>query len=268
MSLHVAVVSRDPSVRARAARCFDRAPEDWHITLDDAPPVQADVVVTGPEVELTGDLVFDGSADLVDAIRSLAVGSRCIRIGGTPGSGRTSIAVHLAAALASAAEVCLLDRDPQHGAAHRLLVEDPPVYQAGDDVSLAAVPSRGGFRLLCAPDLDADPLDALGRRFDLVVVDGASPGECDVVVLQPTVPQARRLKALLSDARPPLIVANRLGRGGESTRRILENILERRIALELPHTPSLRDAEDAGYLVPTWTRWWRAVERLARALAT
>ena len=266
MSLHVAVVSRDPGVRARAARCFDRAPQDWRITLDDAPPAGADVVVTGPEVEPTGDLVFDGSADLVASIRSLAVGTRVIQVGGMRGSGRTSIAVHLAAALASAADVCVLDRDPQRGAAHRLLLEDPPVYRPGDDVTLSAVPCRG-FRLLCAPDLGAYEIQALKSHFGLVVVDGALPRESDVVVLQPTIPQARRLKALLTDGGSPVIVTNRLGRGGESTRRVIESILRRRIALELPPTPSLRDAEDTGRLVPTWTRWWRAMERLARALA-
>ena len=268
MSLHVAVVSGDPSLRERAARAFDRAPQDWRVTLDDACPERADVVVTGPEVDPSGDLVFDGTGDLVDAIRSFAAGARCIRVGGMPGAGGTSIALHLGAALASAADVCVLDRDPQRGAAHRLLLEDPPVYRAGDDVTLAAVPSRGGFRLLCAPDPGADPIEALRNHFGVVVVDGALPRESDVVVLQPTVPQARRLKALLSDSRPPVIVTNRLGRGGESTRRVLEGVLGRRIALELPHTPSLRDAEDAGHLVPTWTRWWRALERLARALGT
>ena len=268
MSLHVAVVSRDPEVRARAARCFDGAPQDWRITLHETHPAQADLVVTGPEVEPGGDLVFDGATDLIAAIRSHAAGVRCIRIGGMQGSGRTSIAVHLAAALAPVAEVCLLDRDPQRGAAHRLLLEDPPVCRAGDDITLAAVPCRGGFRLLCAPDPSTAPMEALGDRFDLVVVDGVPAHECDVVVLQPTVPQARRLKAQLSDVRSLPIVSNRLGRGGESTRRALEGILGRRIALELPHTPSLRDAEDTGNLVPTWTRWWHGIERLARALVT
>ena len=267
MGLHVAVVTRDPDIRERAARCFDGAPQGWRITLNDGYPENADVVITGPDVAPKGDLIFDPSTDLVAAVRSLSKATvRRVRIGGMPGSGRTSVAIHLAAALARTAAVCLVDRDPWLGVAHRLLIDQPRVFRDGDDPALAAVPSRGGFRLLSVPESGIDPTDAIGERFDALVLDGCAPVESDVVLLQPTLPQARRLRTVLGDARP-LIVTNRLGRGGESTRRALEHVLGRRIALELPHTPALRDAEDVGSLAPSWTRWRRAVERLARALA-
>ena len=268
VSLHVAVVTRDPEARARGARRFDGAPSEWRITLDEAPPAGADVVVAGPDADIPGDLALDDPGDLIGAVRRVAeerVG-RPLVIGGLPGSGRTSVAIHVAAALARTASVCLIDRDPARGVSHRLLIDEPLVFGPGDDILRAAVPVRGGFRVLTCPDPELDPVGAAREHFDALVVDGGHVADCDVALLQPSLPQARRLRAALAEARPPVLVTNRLGRGGETTRRGLERVLGRRIALELPHSPALRDAEDEGRFVPTWTRWWTGIARLVRAL--
>ncbi|HEX3327543.1 MAG TPA: hypothetical protein VHV50_11150, partial [Actinomycetota bacterium] len=59
----------------------------------------------------------------------------------------------------------------------------------------------------------------------------------------------------------------RLGRGGETTRRQIEEIVGRKVALELPCCPGLRDAEGKQRLVALrWSRWGQAVIRLGRAL--
>lgn len=268
MSLHVAVVTLDPKMRERAARAFDGAPDDWRITLEGSPPSDADIVIAGPDLTCRADLAYDGTTDLLGAVRSLTEdrSRRCLHIGGLRGSGRTSVALHVAAALTRSSSVCVIDRDPTRGMAHRLLIDDVPKYVEGSDVLLAAVPVRGGFRVLACADPDVDPVRAAAAHFDVCIVDGDPIGECDVVLLPPSIPNARRLREALPNECDPMIVTNRLGRGGAATRRDLERILLRRIALELPHAPTLRDAEDAGRLVPTWTRWWHGIARLAGSL--
>lgn len=247
------------------ARSFDGAPLEWRVSLHACAPDNTDVVVAGPDAEVAGAVPYEPIADLFDRIGAASrVRTRStLVVGGLPGSGRTSIAVHLAAVYAQTSSVCLVDRDPACGAALRLGIGDPRVYRRGDDVLLAAVPVRGGFRLLST---DEEPDDAVRGAFDRLIVDQPRFERVDVAVIQPTTPHARRAVSLFADAQPTVIVANRLGRGGETTRRDVERILSRRVALELPHTPALRDAEDDGLLVPKWTRWWAGVRRLARAL--
>jgi hypothetical protein len=144
-------------------------------------------------------------------------------------------------------------------------------------------PACRGFRALLAPRAPASGqlaavVESAQEEFPTVVVDapfccawplfpeGVGTG---VVVMSPTPTSARRTKDFL-DARSGsswAIVANRLGPGGETTRTELERMLARRIALELPCTPALRDAEDEGRLLrSSWTRYARAVTKLARAL--
>jgi hypothetical protein len=66
-----------------------------------------------------------------------------------------------------------------------------------------------------------------------------------------------------------LLVSNRCGPGGETTRAELQAIIGRRVALELPCAPSLRDAEDDGRLLTSrLSPWVRRVDRLAGTLAS
>jgi Flp pilus assembly CpaE family ATPase len=146
----------------------------------------------------------------------------------------------------------------------------------------ASIPVTGGFRVV-APDLGtSDAIDDLVERamgaFDVVVADAPEGMVLDavlarssvgVLVVHATIPGARRAAAFCARRQGIrwAVVANRLGGGGETTLEGLGRISGRRIALELPCTPSLRDAEDKGRLLPRrWSRWSRRIDSLARAL--
>ncbi|MGH2750369.1 MAG: hypothetical protein ACRDK3_05795 [Actinomycetota bacterium] len=289
-ALHVAVVSDDPTTRLEAARAFDAAPASWTVTLHTTVPGDADVVVLGPDVEGDG-IAFDSSnpQSVIAEIEARAATRRGAVIAVTcasGGVGTTSLALHLAAVLAPACSVGYLELS--HGAGLRLgLTPGEHLTWADlDDSSESLVrcflPVEPGFRALLAPR-DGEGSELILKRarddFDLLVVDAphcrapAALPEADaaVLVLAPTVPQAHLARAVLEHW-PELdwaLVANRMGRGGETTRGQLNDLLGRRIALELPCCPALRDAEDEGRFVSLrWTRYGRAVTRLARALVT
>src|SRR5665809_135008 len=94
-------------------------------------------------------------------------------------------------------------------------------------------------------------------------------GAAVVPVMGRSVPCAPWARAFIEEW-PDLdcaVVINRLGRGGETTRAQLADLVGRPISLELPCSPALRDAEDDGRLVSLkWTRYGRAITRLADAL--
>ena len=292
--LRVAVVTRDQAMRLEAARAFDDAPPSWVVTLHDSVPGDADVVVFGPDLGRAPGIVFDplDPGGVVRAIKARVEsdrsGSSVVVTSASGGTGVTTLALHLAAAAAQSSNTCVLEAEALSGAALRLGLEEGS-YRTwaevdGDGSILeGAVPMPGGFRALLAPptwkrDLFGDVAAAAQRVFDTLIVD--APFCCPwplfpedaftgVVVMSPTVPSAHRTRSLL-DGHPDTswaIVSNRLGPGGETTRTELEGTLERRIAVELPCTPALRDAEDEGRLLSTgWTRYWRAVVRLSKAL--
>lgn len=199
--------------------------------------------------------------------------------GATGGCGATTIAFHLARALARVSKVCLLEASALAGAAERLGLTRARVltWADGDDFDLAALPVPGGFRAAFAPAeavARVEIVERALRSFEVVVVDapratGAYPGlECArVAVVATTRPAAARVGSLLAlPARRRAVVVNRIASRSEPGRATIEAILGRRAALELPPSRSLCDAEDRGALVDGRTRWARGVDALARAL--
>ena len=297
--LGVAVVSSDDALRDAAAAAFDSAPGAWSVTLHESRPEGADVVVVCPDVTPEPDgppcVRFRPEAPgavLSEVARAAASGSSVVVpvIGAGRGTGVTSVALHLCKALAADASTvsCFVDLDVEWGAAQRLGLEATEVRtwaEAGateEELVLSALPVAGGFRALLAPR-EARPagVSVVARaaaRWPRVVVDcpdaaafGVAAGLCRgaVLVLPPTRPAASRARTILRQW-PGLqwaVVTNKMGAGGETTRAELQAVMGRRVALELPCSPALRDAEDDGRLLGApWSRWWRAIVRLARAL--
>jgi len=297
--MKVAVVCCDPALRLAAARAFDGAPATWDVTLCEAPPEDAGVVVLGPDVapDVAGrhtGIAFDPTRPeiLVPQIEAtLTKGGRphvVVVTSAAGGTGTTTIALHLAHALPAAADTCYLNLTG--GVAARLAMPPGALTWADagstqDELRLAALPVAGGFRVLLAPPdvIESEALTILDRAaeaYERLVVDVPAGGlltpvlrraHAGVIVMAPTRPCAHRTQALL-DGLPDLpwaIVSNRTGPGGETTRAGLERILGRRIALEVPCTPALRDCEDDGRLLTgRWSRFSRGVARLAGALET
>ncbi|MBA3290888.1 MAG: hypothetical protein H0U17_05275 [Actinobacteria bacterium] len=287
--MHVAVVSADPTTRLEAARAFDDAPPEWSVTLHTTAPPDADVVVLGPDAEGDG-IPFDPEdpTRVIEEIRARAAGARgavLVVASASGGVGATSLALHLAAAVAPVCAVGYLDLSNGAGARLGLTPGEhlswADLDEGDDSIARCALPVEAGFRALIAPERHDEGEDVVLKRaraaFDLLVVDAPHPAcnlalpEADVavLVLTPSVPQAARASALL-ECWPTLdwaVVANRIGPGGETTSAQLADLVGRRVALELPCSSALRDAEDDGRLLSLrWTRYGRAVGRLAGAL--
>lgn len=275
----VAIVSRDPAVRDAAARAFAAAPPEWSVVLCDSAPRDADVVVRDRGGD--GAVVFDPSQpdDALAEVEARLGGGRVYVVAGAAGgAGATTIALHVAAALAGRA--CCAELA---GPSARLgLPEDARTWLTDDDVALSALPVADGFRVLRAPqplpDIAAFPLDAACAAFDRLVLDAGTRRDLDglmetaavaVAVTTPTRPAALATRQLV-DAWPEVrwaVVVNRLGAGGQIMRAGLEALLGRRVTVELPCCPAVRDAEDEGRLVTgSWRRWSRGITRLVRAL--
>lgn len=289
----IAIVSRDDTIRLRAAKAFDGAPPTWSVRLFDDPPQDADVVVWGPDVTAearAGGIVFDPaepSGVVAEVAARLGGRARIYAVVGAAGGvGATSAAFHLAAAMASSAETCYLEVDSRRGGLERAGLGGKQVRTwdvVGDDeesLRLSALPLSGGFRALFAPrDRDADPGALLGRArdsFERIVVDddprlgyALKHSVAAVLVMTPTIACAQRARALLESFPETrwAVVANRTGPGGEASRARLQGVLGRRVSLWLPRCPALRDAEDAGELVRSqWSPWRLRIHNLARAL--
>jgi Flp pilus assembly CpaE family ATPase len=287
-SLRIAVVSNDPDVRLDAARAFDEAPASWSVSLHTSIPKGVDVVVLGPDAEGEG-IPFDPAFPqrVIEQIESQAgagEGAVIVVTSASGGVGTTSLALHLAAALAPAVRVGFVELAP--GAALRLgLVPGEHLTWADLDESSESVarcflPVAAGFRALLAPEGGGDPGLVLKRsrpNYDLLVVDAPArissvalrEADAGVLVMGPSVSQAHWTRSFIEEW-PDLdcaVVINRLGRGGETTRAQLADLVGRPISLELPCAPAMRDAEDDGRLISLkWTRYGRAISRLADAL--
>jgi Flp pilus assembly CpaE family ATPase len=295
--VRVAVVSRDPAIRLAAAAAFDGAPAAWSIELFESPPADgADVLVVGPDAAGRGGIGFDPAAParVVDDVARALGRRRSLMVAVTSvsgGVGTTTIALHLAKALAATSETCMVDLGRDRALALRLGLGDGTPRTWGDlepdDASLrrCAVPVPGAFRVLLAPETHdpshvplSDLVARAGAGFDRVIFD-VPPGShqhevlarvnAAVLVVSPTVVGAHRARPLL-EAHPRIawaVVLNRLGPGGETTRSALQRLLGHPIAMELPCAPALRDVEDDGRLLTSpLSRWGRSVARLARAL--
>lgn len=273
-------MSRDEDVRAAAARAFASAPAAWTVELWSDDPGDADVVVYGADVEAGDGIVFDparpeGALSAVE--ESLGGGRVYAVVGAAGGVGVTTLALHLTAALAPA---CCAELT---GASARLGLPDEACtwLPRDDDGSLHALPVAG-IRVLRAPrpcpPPDAFPLAEARAAFDRVVLDTGARRDLDsilvscnaaLVVTTPTRPAALAARALVEafeDVRWTVVV-NRTGPGGQIMRGGLEELLGRRVAIELPCCPALRDAEDeARLLTGSWHRWLRGVSRLGKAL--
>jgi cellulose biosynthesis protein BcsQ len=288
-NLEVAVVSNDPDARMAAARAFDSAPISWSVALHREAPTDADVVVLGPDMEGEG-IRFDleDADSLVERIEEAAARSgRAIVVSGVGrGVGCTSIALHLAAEFARTHETLFVDLDCSFGAADRLGFEGDHATWAdcGDsraELEAATVPVAGGFRVLLAPQEARPPKDLLTRAcaaFERVVVDCPYEGPLDdsltladaaVVVIPSTAVGARRLERIARrfERIPHALVANRTGPGSEVARSKMSRVIGRSVAVELPASGRLRDAEDEGRLFTSpLSRWRWSIARLAKAL--
>jgi hypothetical protein len=286
--LSIAVVSNDSNVRLEAARAFDDAPISWSVSLHASVPDDADFVVLGPDAR--GDGIPFDPADpkrAIDEIKSRVSereGAIVVVTAASGGVGSTSVALHLAAALAPAARIGFIELAPGAGLRLGLAPGEHLTWadmdESSESMARCFLPVAPGFRALFAPEDGGDPgviVKRARRNFDLVVVDAPSrsasvamsEAEAAVLVMGASAPQAHRARAFI-EGWPDLdcaVAINRLGRGGETTRAQLADLIGRPISLELPCCPALRDAEDDGRLVSlTWTRYGRAIVRLADAL--
>jgi Flp pilus assembly CpaE family ATPase len=261
----------------------------WLVELFEADPGDADVVVRTPDVAGSGiELDLVRPEVTLATIRSHLEESRRGRvievIGAGGGTGCTSVALHLAAFLSASRPALFLETDPGCGGRLRLGLDTvgpswADVERQGTLVS-KTVPIDGGLRALFAPSeaevMPSQIAEWSRGHFPYVIVDrgrGTSPlrdTTSVVLVMAPSVPSARRAAALLEEqpSESWAIVANRVGPGSEATDAVLQAILGgHRLALALPCSPSLRDAEDSGRLLAaTSTGWSRRVARLARTL--
>jgi hypothetical protein len=286
--LRIAVVSNDSNVRLEAARAFDDAPVAWSVSLHTSVPEDADFVVLGPDARGDG-IPFDPAEPkrAIDEIKSRVSegkGAIVVVTSTSGGVGSTSLALHLAAALAPAARIGFIEFAP--GAGLRLGIAPgehlswADVDESSESLERCFLPVAPGFRALLAPKDGGDPGVIVKRArstFDLVVVDAAArsssvvltEADAAVLVMGPSVSQAHLARGIIEEW-PDLdwaVVSNRLGRGGETTRAQLADLIGRPVSLELPCCPALRDAEDDGRFVSlAWTRYGRAVARLADAL--
>jgi Flp pilus assembly CpaE family ATPase len=272
-------------MRTQMAAAFDAAPAGWKVTIHNE-PVAADAVVYGPDLGSGYEIVFDPANPKAafEHIRALTSREAPLIAVTSPrgGTGATSVALHLAASAARSRRVCLVDLDLKWGIEWRLGFDEMRRWGPGEDVDEVAVPVAGGFKVVAPEVRTGEYLDDLIERtvsaFDVVIADAPEGVVLDsilekaaagVLVVQASVPGARRAEAFCSRRQETrwAIVANRLGGGGETTLDGLRRISGRRIALELPCTPSLRDAEDKGRLLTQhWSRWSHRIDSLARAL--
>ena len=216
-------------------------------------------------------VVPDSSGKTPSTCRTIAV------VGGTGGCGATTIAFHLARAFARNTTTCVIEGASDAGCAERMAL-DRAALKTWDgaatpgELRLSALPMKGGFRAAFAPasgSIDDATVGVFTQLFETLVVEAPPAGSLptptiSLLVVAASAPGARRARAFVEGA--DAIIINRTGAGGLATRRYLEARLGARAALELPHCPSLRDAEDEGRLLREGATWSRRLRQLALSI--
>ena len=279
----VALVTGDDSVRLAAARAFDSAPIHWGLRFFDERPPHADHVVFGPDCEAGLEPRFDPAdpATLLPPVASGPEGAVIGVVSAVGGSGVTTLALHLAAALSRDSRALLIEPPGRRALSARVAVpDDAAIWETGASLDVS-IPIVGGSSLLRASDLTA-ALKGAAESGRVAVADlDATPDEVAdlvrggrlrtmVVAVPPTRPAARLTRDLLQllGEIDRIIVTNRTGHGGDMTAGGISAVLGAPVGLHLPYLPSLRAAEDSALLVQQpWSRWWRGVVRLASTLA-
>jgi hypothetical protein len=291
----IAIVVKSPHLRLAVAKVFDGAPQSWRVHFCEGPSADADVVIAEPGYPGDG-IVFDGDrpGNLIPEVMARLERSphrqpcRAVAVTGVPGAGVTSIALHLASVWARQSATCFVDLDQSWSCAARLGLGEGVVTWGGagtspEELKLSSVPVAPGLRALIAPpgETDMDDVTLIRRArsaFDRVVFDlpfagwktGAASGfDAVLLVMSPCLPHAHRVAGMLREIEGErvAVITNRLGRGGETVRDEIEAVIGRRVTVEMPTFPGLRDAEGTGRLASlSWSRWGRSLIRLARAL--
>lgn len=275
MGFKVAIVSTDERERLALVKSLESAPAEWIVSLHRQAPDDADVIVCSIDMGIEGAIIVDpcGATDVLHEVRRVIVARpKVISVTSIEGgTGTTTVALHLAAALASlGVTTTFVDLDPGRGAHHRLGL------QPSDEVgALRPVPVAGGFRFL-ADAADSSVPDDLPDDTQQVVLD-VRPESLDrlagcidvsLILVRPTPAGMQRARAIIeaheSVAWCPVL--NRVGRGGQTTMSQVERALGGRV-IELPVCPGLRDVEEEQRLLsPGWSRWYRKLHRLAGSL--
>ena len=287
MEARVALKASDESRLLQMVKAFEAAPSTWDLTVW-TESSEHDVLVADSPV--AGAVLFDPEqpgAVVGDVENKLArgFGHTTVVTGARRGTGVTTLALHLASALAARHDVVLVDLDPYSSLRPRLdLPDDARDWGSiGESVRDAALPVPAGFRVLLAPVRSrggdvVQLLRAAIARFERVIVDvprspwlGAALGIATraVLVVPPSRQGIRAARDTVEErsATPWTCVVNRLGAGGELSRTAIERELGRPVAVELPSSPFLRDREDDHRLLTErWSRYYRRVSRLAAAL--
>ena len=285
--LRIAAVSSDETIRLQLARAFDAAPPSWMVTLHHEAPGDTDIVVCGPDRDVPGAVTFDPERPqlLVPdiAARIVKTGGRTILVvGATGGCGASTVALHLAAV----GEACLIEGSGDD-LRRRLALDTAKSWSdalSGEPLESSALPVAPGFRVLLSPRTSTaeDVARVLERSvplFDHVLVDApaatatelSEPGAIGVLVFAPSRPSIVRAQRIVAEnpAMRWALVATRTGPGGSLRGREIERLLERKLAVELPCSAGLRDAEDEGRLLTSpLSPWLWQMKRLWRALAT
>lgn len=273
--VRIAVVAIDERVRTQLARCFDTAPRNWRVALFEAPPPDADLIVSN---DPRADVVVDPSnassvVTQIEAFLRARVQTRVVSVAGTCGGcGVTTVALHLSRALATMSPTAYLENDPAaRSAAPRLGMRSDARTWQGDDVGFGGLPVAG-FRVFPAPAEGAGRslADRLSGDFGFVVAEPMLPDRLDagVLVVSPTPVGARRAAELIPTLPdlPWAVVVNHTAPGEALRSSDVAEITGVEPTLTLPFSPGVRRAEMTGRLASRWTRFSRQVDRLARSL--
>ena len=282
----VALHTQDPSCRLALVRAFESAPSTWDIFLWDG-SASFDVRVTDVPASST-DIAFDASdpsATVGAVARLLSTTAHRLTVvtGARRGTGVSTLALHLAAALSCTATTSLLDLDQHSSLRARLGLPVDARDWGRKDPASAGLPFSAGFRVFLAPSHGvgdaSSALQAACSRSEHVVIDApegawrehALSACTSAILIIPPSHQGIAHARVMLESQPGvrwLCVVVRLGAGGELTPRHVERALDHPVVAELPSSPYLRDREDQHRLLnERWSRYYCRTLRLAAMLS-